>query len=164
MSNSYIQDLGATYAAAAASKQPLLVLGLSAVAVVAVVLALLLFLLALLGLLALAQGETKVELQLTPENLGKVTIELRFGQTGNLECILMAAEKQGLCLAAQVQVCGVLGFLLGRSGLHLYGFMMRAFGQRYGEEVRVEIQQPQESQQEQQQTPTVTVLPTRELA
>ena len=43
---------------------------------------------------ALAQGETKVELQLTPENLGKVTIELRFGQTGNLECILMAAEKK----------------------------------------------------------------------
>lgn len=84
---------------------------------------------------ALAQGETKVELQLTPENLGKVTIELRFGQTGNLECILMAAEKKDTLE------------LLSKN----LPDMMRAFGQRYGEEVRVEIQQPQESQQEQQQ-------------
>ena len=69
---------------------------------------------------ALAQGET---------------IELRFGQTGNLECILMAAEKKDTLE------------LLSKN----LPDMMRAFGQRYGEEVRVEIQQPQESQQEQQQ-------------
>lgn len=83
---------------------------------------------------ALSQGETKVELQLTPENLGKMVIELHFDKSGSLESILMSAERRGTM------------DLLTKN----LPDMMRAFGQRYGEEVRVEIQQPQESQQEQQ--------------
>ena len=84
---------------------------------------------------ALAQGETKVELQLTPENLGKVSIELHFDKSGSLESILMSAERRGTLDLLTKNVPD----------------MMRAFGQRYGQEVRVEVQQPQESQQEQQQ-------------
>lgn len=84
---------------------------------------------------ALAQGETKVELQLTPENLGKVSIELHFDKSGSLESILMSAERRGTLDLLTKNVPD----------------MMRAFGQRYGQEVRVEVQQPQESQQQQQQ-------------
>ena len=80
---------------------------------------------------ALAKGETRVELQLTPENLGKVTVEMTWGKDGSL-VVQVHAENRGTqdLLAKSTQE---LAQLLGRETQ---------------QEVRVEVPRQEESQRQ----------------
>jgi len=77
-------------------------------------------------------GETRVELQLTPENLGKVTIELTQKEDGSLHIALQAESSQTRSL-------------LERDLSGLQSLLSRTTQQ----EVQVNVSQPQEQQQQQ---------------
>lgn len=80
----------------------------------------------------LSFGETRVELQLTPENLGKVTIELTQKEDGSLHIALRAENSQTRSL-------------LERDMSGLQSLLSRTTQQ----EVQVDVSQPQEQQQQQ---------------
>lgn len=80
---------------------------------------------------ALAQGETRVELQLTPENLGKVTVEMTWNKDGGL-VVQMHAENRGT------------QDLLSRST----GELAQLLGRESQQEVRVEVPRQEESQRQ----------------
>ena len=80
---------------------------------------------------ALAAGETRVELQLTPENLGKVTVEVTLHEDGALHIALHAENSQTRSL-------------LERSTDSL----MAMLGRETRQEVQVEVPRQQESQQQ----------------
>lgn len=80
----------------------------------------------------LSSGETKVELQLTPENLGKVTIELIGKEDGSLHVVLHAERSQTRSLLEQ-----------DLSGLQ--NLLSRTTQQ----EVEVQVTQPHQQQQQQ---------------
>ena len=80
---------------------------------------------------ALAQGETRVELQLSPENLGKVTVEMTWSKDGAL-VVQMHAENRGT------------QDLLSRST----GELAQLLGRESQQEVRVEVPRQEESQRQ----------------
>ena len=80
---------------------------------------------------ALAKGETRVELQLTPENLGKVTVEMTWSKDGSL-VVQMHAENRST------------QDLLGRSTHEL----AQLLGRETQQEVRVEVPRQEESQRQ----------------
>ena len=80
---------------------------------------------------ALQNGETRVELQLTPENLGKVTVEMTWGKEGNL-VVQIHAENRGT------------QDLLSRSTTEL----AQLLGREARQEVRVEVPRQEESQRQ----------------
>lgn len=80
---------------------------------------------------ALRQGETHVELQLTPENLGKVTVEMTWKEDGGL-VVQLHAENQRTQGLLEKSMSG-LEALLSRENQ---------------QEVRVEVPRQQESQQQ----------------
>ncbi len=79
---------------------------------------------------ALNKGETKVELQLTPENLGKITIELTKKGDGAIQIVLHAENSQ-------------TRMLLERDLSNMQNLLSRGTQQ----EVLVEVPRQQESQQ-----------------
>lgn len=79
---------------------------------------------------ALANGETKVELQLAPKHLGKITIELTQRQDGTLEVVLHAENNH-------------TRMLLEREAPN----MQNTFGRSTQQEVLVEVPRHQEAQQ-----------------
>ena len=80
---------------------------------------------------ALANGETRVELQLTPENLGKVTVEMTWSKDGGL-VVQLHAENRGTQELLSKNTTG-LEALLGREAQ---------------QEVRVEVPRQEESQRQ----------------
>ncbi len=80
---------------------------------------------------ALQNGETHVELQLTPENLGKVTVELTLSKDGGLVVQLHAENRETQSLLSK-NTAG-LEALLGRET---------------AQEVRVEVPRQEESQRQ----------------
>lgn len=80
---------------------------------------------------ALKSGETRVEIQLAPENLGKVTIEVTMHQDGTLHVALHAESSQTRGLLERD--LGALQSLLARNTQ---------------QEVQVEVQRHQESQRQ----------------
>lgn len=80
---------------------------------------------------ALANGETRVEIQLTPENLGKVTIEMTLKQDGGLEVQIHAENRE-------------TQNLLNKNLSGLEALLSRETGQ----EVRVEVPRQEESQRQ----------------
>lgn len=80
---------------------------------------------------ALAGGQTRVELQLTPENLGKITIQLTTGEDGKLLVVLHAENRDTQNLLSKDT--GRLAELLGRETQ---------------QEVRVEVPRQEESQRQ----------------
>lgn len=80
---------------------------------------------------ALANGDTRVELQLTPENLGKVTVEMTFGKDGGLVVQLHAENRE-------------TQNLLSKSTNHLAELL----GRETQQEVRVEVPRQEESQRQ----------------
>lgn len=80
---------------------------------------------------ALASGETRVELLLNPENLGKITIELTAGEDGKLAVVLHAENRETQNLLSRDMT--KLAELLGRETQ---------------QEVRVEVPRQEESQRQ----------------
>lgn len=80
---------------------------------------------------ALEQGDTRVEIQLAPENLGKVTVEVTLHEDGTLHIALHAENSQ-------------TRGLLERSADNL----MAMLGRDTRQEVQVEVPRQQESQQQ----------------
>ena len=80
---------------------------------------------------ALQKGETRVEVTLTPENLGKVTVEVTLREDGTLHVALHAESSQ-------------TRGLLERSADNL----MAMLGRDARQEVQVEVPRQQESQQQ----------------
>lgn len=80
---------------------------------------------------ALANGQTRVELQLTPENLGKITIQLTTGEDGKLLVVLHAENRDTQSLLSRDTTR--LAELLGRETQ---------------QEVRVEVPRQEESQRQ----------------
>lgn len=80
---------------------------------------------------ALANGETRVEIQLTPENLGKVTVEMTWSRDGSL-VVQMHAENRGT------------QDLLARNTHEL----AQMLGREAQQEVRVEVPRQEESQRQ----------------
>lgn len=80
---------------------------------------------------ALANGQTRVELQLTPENLGKITIQLTTGEDGKLLVVLHAENRD-------------TQNLLSRDTTRLAELL----GRETQEEVRVEVPRQEESQRQ----------------
>lgn len=80
---------------------------------------------------ALQNGETRVELQLTPENLGKVTVEMTWSKDGTL-VVQMHAENRST------------QDLLSRSTTEL----AQLLGRENQQEVRVEVPRQEESQRQ----------------
>lgn len=80
---------------------------------------------------ALKSGETRVEIQLEPENLGKVTVEVTLREDGTLHVALHAENSQ-------------TRGLLERSADSL----MAMLGREARQEVQVEVPRQQESQQQ----------------
>ena len=80
---------------------------------------------------ALRNGETRVELQLTPENLGKVTVEMTWSRDGGLVVQLHAENRETQNLLSK-NTAGVEQ-LLGREAQ---------------QEVRVEVPRQEESQRQ----------------
>ncbi|WP_295751311.1 flagellar hook-length control protein FliK [uncultured Oscillibacter sp.] len=80
---------------------------------------------------ALQNGETRVELQLTPENLGKVTVEMTWSKDGGL-VVQMHAENRGTQNLLEKNLSG-LETLLSRETQ---------------QEVRVEVPRQEESQRQ----------------
>lgn len=80
---------------------------------------------------ALQNGETRVELQLTPENLGKITVEMTQGKDGGLVVQLHAENRETQSL-------------LNRSSANLAELL----GRETRQEVRVEVPRQEESQRQ----------------
>lgn len=80
---------------------------------------------------ALRAGDTRVEIQLAPENLGKVTVEVTLHEDGALHVVLHAENSQ-------------TRGLLERSADNL----MAMLGREARQEVQVEVPRQQESQQQ----------------
>ena len=80
---------------------------------------------------ALRNGETRVELQLTPENLGKVTVEMTWSKDGGL-VVQLHAENRSTQELLNKNSAG-LEQLLGREAQ---------------QEVRVEVPRQEESQRQ----------------
>lgn len=80
---------------------------------------------------AIANGQSRLEVQLTPENLGKVTIEITYSKSGVVESVLMSAERSETRELLSKHTLG-LQSVLGR------------FGEGT---VQVEVQRQEESQQ-----------------
>lgn len=80
---------------------------------------------------ALRNGETRVEIQLTPENLGKVTIEMTQSRDGGLVVQLHAENRE-------------TQNLLSRNTIHLAELL----GRETEQEVRVEVPRQEESQRQ----------------
>ena len=83
---------------------------------------------------ALEQGQQKVELRLSPEHLGNLTVELTRGEAGILQVVLRAENEQTAHLL--------------REHASTLSLMLQGSGQG---EVRVEVPQPQESERPWQQ-------------
>ena len=79
---------------------------------------------------ALRNGETRVELQLTPENLGKVTVEMTWSKDGGLVVQLHAENRETQNLLSK-----------NTTGLEL-------LGREAQQEVRVEVPRQEESQRQ----------------
>ena len=84
---------------------------------------------------AMANGESKVQIQLTPENLGKVTIELTQREDGTLRVVIQAENVQTRMLLEK-----------DMSGLQ------NLLGRTTQQEVQVEVPRGEESQQHQDLT------------
>lgn len=80
---------------------------------------------------ALQNGETHVELQLTPENLGKVTVEMTWSKDGGLVVQLHAENRETQNLLSK-----------NSSGLE------QLLGREVQQEVRVEVPRQEESQRQ----------------
>lgn len=80
---------------------------------------------------ALRNGETRVELQLTPENLGKVTVEMTWSQDGGLVVQLHAENRE-------------TQNLLSKNTMGLEALL----GREVQQEVRVEVPRQEESQRQ----------------
>ena len=80
---------------------------------------------------ALRNGETRVELQLTPENLGKVTVEMTWSKDGGLVVQLHAENRETRNLLTK-----------NTAGLE------QLLGRETQQEVRVEVPRQEESQRE----------------
>lgn len=80
---------------------------------------------------ALRSGETRVELQLTPENLGKVTVELTWSKDGGLVVQLHAENRETQNLLSK-----------NTAGLE------QLLGREAQQEVRVEVPRQEESQRQ----------------
>ena len=80
---------------------------------------------------ALREGETRVEIQLTPENLGKITVEMTQGRDGGL-VVQIHAEDRGT------------QELLGKHTTNLAEML----GRETEQEVRVEVPRQEESQRQ----------------
>ena len=80
----------------------------------------------------ISAGETKVEIQLTPEHLGKVTVELTQKEDGSLHIALQAESSQTRNLLER-EMSGLQSLL----------------SQTTRQEVEVNVSQPQEQQQQQ---------------
>ncbi len=80
---------------------------------------------------ALRNGETRVELQLTPENLGKVTVEMTWSKDGGLVVQLHAENRETQNLLSK-----------NTSGLE------QLLGREVQQEVRVEVPRQEESQRQ----------------
>lgn len=80
---------------------------------------------------ALTAGDTRVELQLEPENLGRVTVEMTFAENGSLHVTLHAESGKTLNLLEK-----------GLDNLHLM------LARNTQQDVRVEVQKQEESQQQ----------------
>lgn len=83
---------------------------------------------------ALSNGNQRVEIRLTPENLGRVVVEMQKDSAGVLQVVLHTETSQAAKLLSEHS--GALGLLL-QNTQHT--------------EVRVEVQQPQQDQPSQQQ-------------
>ena len=84
---------------------------------------------------AAEQGLRQIEIKLSPENLGEVTIKLTQGIDGNLQVVLHATNAKAANLLTQ----------------HLDGLNAALQGYGQNSEVRVEVQRGEDSQQAQQQ-------------
>ena len=80
---------------------------------------------------ALRNGETRVELQLTPENLGKVTVEMTWSKDGGLVVQLHAENRETQNLLSK-----------NTTGLE------QLLGREAQQEVRVEVPRQEESQRQ----------------
>lgn len=80
---------------------------------------------------ALQNGETRVELQLTPENLGKVTVEMTWSKDGGLVVQLHAENRETQNLLSK-----------NTAGLE------QLLGREVQQEVRVEVPRQEESQRQ----------------
>lgn len=80
---------------------------------------------------ALQSGETRVEIQLTPENLGKITIEMTHSSNGNLVVQIHAENRE-------------TQNLLSKNSTHLAELL----GRETEQEVRVEVPRQEESQRQ----------------
>ena len=80
---------------------------------------------------ALASGDTRVEIQLTPENLGKITVEMTLDKSGNLTVQLHAQNKE-------------TQNLLGKN----VNSLAELLGREMEQEVRVEVPRQEESQRQ----------------
>ena len=80
---------------------------------------------------ALRNGETRVELQLTPENLGKVTVEMTWSKDGGLVVQMHAENRETRDLLSR-----------NTAGLE------QLLGRETQQEVRVEVPRQEESQRE----------------
>ncbi|MCI9578498.1 MAG: hypothetical protein HFF98_06595 [Oscillibacter sp.] len=80
---------------------------------------------------ALRSGETRVELQLTPENLGKVTVEMTWSKDGGLVVQMHAENRETRDLLSR-----------NTAGLE------QLLGRETQQEVRVEVPRQEESQRE----------------
>ncbi len=78
---------------------------------------------------ALAQGETKVEIQLNPQNLGKLTVEIIRGADGGLNVVFTATTAKAAALLQQ----------------HSSG-LQNAMANNTQAPVTVEVQQPQQAE------------------
>lgn len=83
---------------------------------------------------ALSKGSQRVEIRLTPENLGRVVIEMQRNPEGVLQVVLHTENSQAAKLLSEHS--GALGLML-QNTQHT--------------EVRVEVQQSQQNQHSQQQ-------------
>ena len=80
---------------------------------------------------ALQNGETRVEIQLTPENLGKVTVEMTWSRDGGLVVQLHAENRETQNLLSK-----------NTAGLE------QLLGREAQQEVRVEVPRQEESQRQ----------------
>lgn len=78
---------------------------------------------------ALAQGETRVEIQLNPENLGKLTVEIIQGADGGLNVVFTATTAKAAALLQQHS-----------------GGLQSAMANNAQAPVTVEVQQPQQAE------------------
>ena len=82
---------------------------------------------------AVQQGAQRVEIRLTPENLGELTIQMTRNTDGSLQVVLHTATEKALSLLSQ------------------HAEQMTVLLQGGGQQVQLEVRQNDESQQAQQQ-------------